>query len=258
VGEHTLLRGHTTGEEREMSRIKLLAVGLAMVLVGAWVAADEDVVARISGALAKVTGGKTPDSVGPSPIPGLYEVLYGTSLFYVSADGRYVLDGSMLDMVEQKNLSEPKIAKARLRAVNEVGEDNMIIFGPAETKHTVTVFTDVDCGYCRKFHAGMDEMNQLGIRVRYMMYPRAGLGSDSYKKAVSVWCAKDRNGALTAAKAGREIERKTCKNPVSDHMAVVEELGVRGTPAIVTESGALLPGYVEPKRLFTYLEADGQ
>jgi thiol:disulfide interchange protein DsbC len=240
-----------------MGSLRKIALGLALALAGGIVAADDAAVtAKISDALAKITGGKTPDSVSESPIPGLYEVLYGPSLFYVSGDGRYVLDGTLLDMVEQKNLSEPKMAAARLRTVDKVGEDHMIIFAPKETKHTITVFTDIDCGYCRKLHSQIKEINGLGIRVRYLMYPRAGVGSPSFKKAVSVWCAADRNEALTEAKAGKEIPEKSCDNPVKEHMAVVEELGVRGTPAIVTETGAMLPGYVPPDRLFAYLEAE--
>jgi thiol:disulfide interchange protein DsbC len=129
----------------------------------------------------------------------------------------------------------------------------MVIFAPEEYDHTITVFTDIDCGYCRKLHNEIDAFMAEGIRVRYLFYPRAGLGSPSYQKAVSVWCADDRKQALTDAKAGEPLPEKSCENPVADHMALGEAMGVTGTPAILLENGQLVPGYVPAKRMAAIL-----
>jgi thiol:disulfide interchange protein DsbC len=130
----------------------------------------------------------------------------------------------------------------------------MVIFAPEKYQHTVTIFTDIDCGYCRKLHAEVSKYNDLGIRVRYLMFPRAGQGSLAYRKAVSVLCASDRNTAMTRAKAGEEIEMKECDNPVDREMALGQEVGVTGTPAIFLESGDLIPGYVPADRMAAILE----
>jgi thiol:disulfide interchange protein DsbC len=135
-----------------------------------------------------------------------------------------------------------------------VSEDDMIIFEPKKTRHTITVFTDIDCGYCRKLHSEMQEFLDAGIRVRYMFFPRAGVGSNSYKKAVAVWCADDRKAALTAAKNNKAIEMKTCDNPLAEHMELVDKLGARGTPFIVLENGQTQPGYVPARQMSRILD----
>ena len=130
------------------------------------------------------------DEVTLSPVPGLYEVVIGQRLVYVTEDGRYLLQGNLVDLQQQKNLTEPRLNDIKARALSEVSEDSMVIFGPEDAKHTVTVFTDIDCGYCRKLHGEMAKYNDAGIRVRYLFFPRAGVDSSSYRKAVSVWCAR--------------------------------------------------------------------
>jgi len=145
-----------------------------------------------------------------------------------------------------------------MAAIDKLGEDSMIIFSPknGKVKHTITVFTDIDCGYCRKLHSAIDEYNELGIRVRYLAYPRAGIGSASYDKAVAVWCAKDRKKAMTQAKNNQSVNSGKCANPVAEHFEMGSKIGVRGTPALVLESGQLVPGYVPPQRLAAILEKD--
>lgn len=198
----------------------------------------------------------TIDSVKPSEVSGLQEVISGGNIFYSSNDGKYVIQGYLIDLAARKNITDEKLAAMRLEAakvgvdkLKNLGEDNMIIFKPKETKHTVTVFTDIDCGYCRKLHSEMDSYLAEGITVQYLFFPRAGKGSESYDKAISVWCATDRNKALTAAKAGEKLDKKTCKNPVDDHIALAEIFGIQGTPLIVTEQGNILPGYLPAKKL---------
>jgi thiol:disulfide interchange protein DsbC len=207
-------------------------------------------------ALEKNLPGLKVDSVNPSELDGLYEVTIGPKLFYVSDDARYMIQGSLIDLKEKKNLTEPKLAKARLDAIAAVGLDKMIVFKPDKPEHSVTVFTDIDCGYCRKLHSEIDQYMAAGIEIRYLFFPRAGKDSGSYDKAVSVWCAKDRNQALTDAKKGKEIDAKQCENPVLEHMALGEALGMRGTPLIVTDKGSMLPGYVPAKQLAHVLEGE--
>ena len=210
-------------------------------------AADDFTAMRAS--LAKMVPDAKPDSIKPGPIAGLYEVVYGAQVFYATKDGRYIVHGDILDVPAQHNLTEDRRATVRLAAINKVGEDKMIIFAPQKVKHTVTVFTDIDCGYCRKLHSEIDTYLKEGIRVRYMSFPRSGINTPSYYKAVSVWCAKDRKAALTQAKKDEPVEQKTCANPVKEEYELGEEVGVSGTPSIVTESGRLLPGYVPAPRL---------
>ena len=200
-------------------------------------------------------GDVTPDQIRPAAMEGLYEVVVGPHVVYVSADGKYMIQGDLVDMRSQKNLTEPARLSAQSRAIESVGEDNMLIYSPKKTSHTITVFTDIDCGYCRKLHQEMSQLNEKGIRVRYMMYPRAGVDSHSYKKAVSVWCADDPAAAMTSAKQGAEPVAKQCENPVKQHMAMAEMMGVRGTPTIILEDGRLIPGYVPADRLAALLDA---
>ena len=134
-------------------------------------------------------------------------------------------------------------------AIDDLGEDSMIVFAPKKVNHTVTVFTDIDCGYCRRLHTDMAGYNDKGIRIRYLFYPRAGIGSESYNKAVSVWCADDRKQAMTQAKAGQPVAPKTCENPVDEHYALGQAMRLQGTPALILESGETVPGYVPPDKL---------
>lgn len=207
--------------------------------------------------LAKTMPGLEISDISPAPVKGFYEVVVGPNLFYVSEDGKHLFNGNLFDLEavpENRDLTESKIAMARVKAVQKIGQDNVIKFKAPMEKHTVSVFTDVDCGYCRKLHAEIDEYMKQGISIDYLFFPRAGQGSDSYKKAVAVWCADDRQDALTKAKQGEALEMKECANPVAEHMKLAGSLQIRGTPMIVTESGVVLPGYVSAKDLSKTLE----
>lgn len=199
--------------------------------------------------LSALAGDQPVTSVTWTPIPGIVEVAIGTSVMYFSEDLRYMLSGDLIDVANRENLSEPVRSGLRLDLLEGIGENNMVVFDGPDTTRTITVFTDVTCQYCIRLHREIDQLNELGIRVRYMFYPRAGKGSDAYDKLVSVWCAEDRQEALTNVKFTGQIERKTCDNPVEEHMAAVMELGLRGTPAIITDSGALIAGYMPAKQL---------
>lgn len=217
----------------------------------------EDVKEKIAQRLATVMPGKVPDSLTPSALAGMYEVTYGPQIFYISADARYVLSGELLDLETRTNLTEQRRVQARVGMVKHLDTKEMIIY-PAkdETRHSITVFTDIDCGYCRKLHNGMEEMNKLGIEVRYLAYPRAGIPSGSYDKAVGVWCADDRNEAMNLAKSGKPVEKKDCDNPVFKHLQLGQSMGVTGTPTIVMEDGEILPGYLPPQKLLQALSGE--
>ncbi len=196
------------------------------------------------------------DSIKPSEIHGLYEVKVGANIFYVSEEGKYLMQGQIFDTEAKKNLTEARMADVRKASLDKIGIGNMIVFKPEVSKHEISVFTDIDCGYCRKLHSEMDQYLAQGITVRYLFFPRAGKGSESYNKAVSVWCAADRQKALTAAKKNEALEAKNCDNPVDEHMQLGEEFGMSGTPMIVTDKGKLLPGYVPADRLAGILSSE--
>jgi thiol:disulfide interchange protein DsbC len=223
-----------------------LMLAAALAVPGA-VCADEAVI--VKAAVAKALPEVKIDSVAKSPITGLYEVMVGGQIIYMTGDGRYFIDGRIVDLKTREDLTEPRLSAVRKGAVDAVGEDQMLVFAGPKAEHTVTVFTDIDCAYCAKLHSQISQYEDEGIRVRYLLFPRAGAKSPSYDEAVSVWCSDDRNQALTDAKAGKTILAKTCDNPVDEHMALGRKVGVSGTPAIMLENGEMVPGYVEPRRL---------
>lgn len=227
----------------------LLALGaLAMQYAGA---GTEDTIRK---AMQNVLPDVTVDEITPAPVAGLSEVLIGAKLFYVTNDGKYIFDGRLVDLETRADLSDERISHVRHDMMQKVSEQDMIIFAAEKPRHTLTVFTDIDCGYCRKLHNDMAQYNAEGITVRYMLYPRSGPNTPSYHKAVSVWCSDDRRDALTRAKAGKDVPRASCDNPVNDSLELGNQLGVTGTPALVLEDGQLLPGYVPPKKLAQVLD----
>ena len=189
------------------------------------------------------------DQINPTPIDVISEVLVGPSVLYITNDGKYLFQGSLIDIATRTNLSEERRKDVRIAAINDFGEDRMIIFPAEKPRHTITVFTDIDCGYCRKLHNEIDQYNDKGITVRYLMFPRSGPNSPSYDKAVSVWCEKDRRQALTDAKAGKVLPKASCENPIKKEYELGSMIGIRGTPAIILEDGEMLPGYIPADRL---------
>ncbi|OZG70641.1 protein-disulfide isomerase [Hahella sp. CCB-MM4] len=215
--------------------------------------ADDDPVTVIKQRLAEAVPGLRVVKVSPSPLDGLYEVESNNpNMIYISSDGRYFVAGDIYKVEDGRitNLAEQRRESTRAELVNAVPESQMVVFKPeGEPKAKVTVFTDVDCGYCRKLHREIAKINELGIQVNYMAYPRAGVGSSSYTKMVSVWCANDRQAAITEAKAGKVPEAKDCPNPVADQYELGNKIGITGTPAIVLDDGRLIPGYVPAESL---------
>ncbi|TDK31611.1 DsbC family protein [Luteimonas terrae] len=199
------------------------------------------------------------ESVADAPLPGFQEVIVSGQVLYVSNDGRYVLQGSLFDAREKRDMSQAGLSKLRQRLLSEVPEDQRIIFAPANPKYTVSVFTDVECGYCRRLHEDIAEYNKRGIAIEYLAYPRMGLGTDDFRLMESVWCASDRKQALTAAKNGQRVESKSCENPVAAHYALGQRVGLTGTPMIIAADGTTMPGYMPPDQLLQALQRlDGE
>ena len=191
----------------------------------------------------------TADTIAETPIPGIYEVTFGSRIVYTTADGRYLIQGKLADLETGAMITDDRQQVLKAAALSGVPESEMIVFGKDDAEYQITVFTDIDCGYCRKLHAEMDAYNKAGIRVRYLAFPRGGQRSEAYGKAVSVWCSDDRHAAMDAAKTGQALEPRSCDNPVMDQYNLGREMGVQGTPAIVLDDGEMIPGYVPADRL---------
>lgn len=208
-----------------------------------------DELAAVKAAIEKMAPGNKIDRIQATSIPSIYEVMMGAEVVYISKDGRYMLQGDLIDINAKKNLTEDQRAKGRIKLLSAVKPSDMIIFSPKTPKHVVAVFTDIDCPYCRKMHDEIAAYNRLGIEIRYLAFPRAGLNTESYNKMVAVFCAPDRKAAMTAAKANKPVPAKTCVNPVEAHMRLVSELGLTGTPTLILKDGSIIPGYVPAERL---------
>lgn len=229
----------------------LAAVSLSAAAVQAETAdaVDSQTEEKIRSSLNVLLPGLKPDTVSATPVPGLYELTFGPRIVYVTGDGRYLVQGKLVDLETRTEITDERLSKLKLDALNQFGDEQMVVYSPEAPKYTVTVFTDIDCGFCRRLHSEMDQYNKQGIAIRYLFYPRAGIGSDSYNKAVSVWCADDRHAAMDAAKAGKDIPSKTCDNPVEAHYELGQQMRVQGTPALVLSDGEIVPGYVPPAKL---------
>src|SRR3989344_4161015 len=215
-------------------------------------AADADL-SRVKAALVKSFPDAANGSLRPSPVAGLYELVMGAQVFYVSADGKHLFLGDMIEVRTRANLTEGAREKISVQLLNEIRESDMIVMAPKETRHTITVFTDVDCSYCARLHLDVPELNRRGEKVRYLLYPRAGIGSETYRRSVAAWCAADRAKAVGIAKSGGRLEMKACTNPVERHYRLGERLGVSGTPTIYLEDGKKIPGYVPPAQLLALI-----
>ena len=211
--------------------------------------------ADVRSSIAERFPGTDVDDVVPTPIDGLFEVTVGPVVLYVSEDARYLLRGNLFDMKTDRNLTEARESRARSQVLAELTDDKLITYAPEDPRYTVTVFTDTSCGYCREFHRQIADYNDLGIKVRYAFYPRNGMAAESWKVMERVACSDDRKAALTAAKQDKPVNAKICAdNPVMEQWQLGRMLGIRGTPAILTEDGQMIPGYLPPQRLLQALE----
>ena len=228
--------------------IRPLAFALAVACgLGGW--ADE---AAVRERLAEMLPGMPVSKVEPSPLPGIYAVeMQDGSMLYANADVSHLIAGDMYELTEAGpvNLAEVRRQDRRRQLLADVALSDMIVFAPKETKAVVSVFTDVDCGYCRKLHQERAELADYGIEVRYLAYPRAGMESETYENMVSAWCAEDRQRAITRLKQGEGVPARSCENPVAEQYELGALVGVGGTPTLVTPSGEIIPGYMPAAEL---------
>ena len=234
-----------------ISRALLMTLSIATLDVVA--SESKEAPSAVVEKLQSIVPAKSPDSITETQISGLYEARYGTTILYISADGRYLIDGSMLDLQTRANLTEQAIAKVRVDMLSRLDESEMINYIPESVKRTLTIFTDIDCQYCVKLHEERKQLLAAGIKLRYLLYPRAGFNSPSYNKAVTVWCSKDRAEALTDAKAGMVPDAIECENPILSQMSLATAFGLKGTPHIVIDDGETISGYMPAKALIKKL-----
>jgi thiol:disulfide interchange protein DsbC len=226
----------------------------AALMVTATAQADEGE-KTVRDALHVLVPTANPDLVQKSQLPGFYEVVLGGQVLYVSNDGKYLIQGDVFDVQSKSPLGSKAQATVRNNALKTLPVDKRIVFAPATVKHTVTVFTDVDCPYCRQFHKQIAAYNQLGIAVQYVLFPLS-IHPGADKKAVSVWCSQDRNAAYTAAMNGQDPGAKTCDNPVKETTALAMKMGITGTPTILYSDGTQVNGNIaqDPKQLLAELD----
>ena len=230
----------------------LLRIFTLLVMISAATQVSADDTAELKQSLAKTLPQYEASYIEKTPIEGIYQVIIGGQVIYMTKDARYMIDGNLIDLSTKKNYTEDAMSGIRLSQIEKLGEDKMVVYTPETIKHTITVVTDIDCPYCRRLHNEMDQYMAGGVQVRYIFMPLKGKGD--FRTTVSVWCAKDRNEALDLAKAGAELEAKDCENPINEHLNVSRSLGVRGTPAIILQDGSMLPGYVPASKLIAELQ----
>ena len=223
--------------------------------VTAWAADPVEVPAEDRERLAGMFESIDPENVKSSPIDGWYTIQKGSLVAYISNDGRYLLQGDLIDLESQVNLSEQSRTDARRELMASLTSEQVIPLSPEEIKYSVAIFTDVDCTYCRRLHSQIEQYMANGIEVRYLLYPRGGPASAAWNTSEAVWCARDRGEALTLAKLDREFESASCDaSIVQDHYVLGQEVGLSGTPAIVLDDGELIAGYLPPDALKMRLE----
>lgn len=236
------------GERLSVVFLAILAVICSMSVVA------NDEIDRVKKNLAAVlTENVTVESIEPSPMEGTYIVKVGGQSVFVYSAGDFIMVGDVYDAIRKVSLSNELKIQGMVQAVENIPESEMILMGEATGRY-VTVFTDTDCTYCQQFHRTVPELQSRGLQVRYLMFPRAGLTSESYREAVSVWCSENQPEAMTIAKAGGIIETQTCDNPVAEQFELGRRIGVTGTPTLVLDTGKVIPGFLKPDELMA--EAD--
>lgn len=242
-----------------MKTIRRIVPALALAAAGAWAgelpngspmpAPNPSVVTNPDAAAVSIPGVKQED-VRPTPVAGVFEVRRGADIVYMSGDGQYVFTGDLYNIPTHNNITETHRRVLRQKLIDAIPESDMVIFSPPQPKYTVTVFTDVDCAYCRELHRQIADYNRLGVRVRYIFYPRTGPNTESWHKAEQVWCSADRKSALTRAKLGQTLDARPCgTTPVAREYELGKAIGLEGTPGIVAANGAMVGGYLPPQAL---------
>ena len=241
-----------------MNRIPLIFAALlaSLLVTTAYAAeAEEQDFDAVQEKLRKLVPSAATIAISETQIEGILQVQINSDIVYVTSDGQYLFQGQIMDIDSRTNITDQAKSGIRMGLLRELDKKEQISFAPEKPNYDLLVFTDLDCGYCRKLHNQMSEYNEEGIAIHYLAFPRAGVGSQSFDKYVSVWCAADQKDAMTLAKNGTDPEPKECSNPIEKQYQLGRELGVSGTPALVTADGTLIPGYMPPAALRKRLEA---
>lgn len=234
--------------------------GLLMLVVSSWSFAQDAAKTpeeQLRESMARLAPDMPITAIAESVMPGVYEVVSGAQVFYLTPDGRYMLEGSIIDLEERVDISEQRRGSLQMSLINEIPEDQMLVFNNKDgnAERSITVFTDTDCGYCQKLHQEITAITDAGIKVRYLLFPRAGIESASSQELQSVWCASDQQEAMTIAKTGGQVPSATCENPIENHMAIARQVGLRGTPLIYLDNGIKIPGYQPAAELIKQIES---
>lgn len=233
----------------------IIFIGLFQPIQGTAAENTEDILKNLQVEINERFDGLEITALTVSPVPGVYELVSGGQVFYISEDANHLFTGALIDTVTQADLTAARKSKIYLDIINEIDDKDMLVYEPEnEAKGTVTVFTDTSCPYCSRLHAEIDELLDEGIRVRYLMFPRAGIGSKTHQELESVWCAEDPHEAMTDAKAGMLIDPATCDNPIEMHVEVANAIGLRGTPLIYLDDGQAIAGYRPAKDIINLIK----
>ena len=203
-----------------------------------------DKLAEVSRNVQQFLGDFEITGLSESPIAGVYELVSGGTIFYVNEAGTLLIEGDMIDLENRVSLTEEKLGKLHMGMIADLTESEMLVYQPDEpTGRSITVFTDISCGFCQRLHSELDTLLESGVAVRYLMFPRAGLNTPAAQALESVWCNDDPQAAMTTAKAGGRVPPSSCVNPMEQHVALAQQVGLRGTPLIYLDSGERIPGY---------------
>lgn len=226
-------------------RIATMGASVLVSLFLFWgVAAAQENLEQLESEINKRLPDLKVSSISETPMEGVYELISGGQIYYIGSGGRFILDGDLIDLETRANLTNDRLGSIHIGLINAMDESEMLVYQPEEdTGRSITVFTDTSCGYCRKLHQELDMILDEGIAVRYLLFPRAGVGSPAHKNLESVWCATDPQEAMTTAKSGGSVPEVTCENPIAAHMSLAEQVGLRGTPLIYLDTGQQIPGY---------------
>jgi thiol:disulfide interchange protein DsbC len=235
-----------------VSRQTIPAVALALAATLAAPPLHADHPDHVEAALARILPpGLTPDGIASGPMEGVYEVVIQGRTVYAMVDGDRALIGEVYDLEQGRSMSSIRQSAKARELIDKIPLDEMVVFGNGRSKAHITVFTDVNCSYCRRLHQDVPGLVESGLEVRYIAFPRRGIDSPDYTDLVSVWCADDQQEAMNTAKSGGEVEQKDCDNPVADHYRIGVEVGVSGTPTIILADGTVLAGYRPPSDLLS-------
>jgi len=207
-------------------------------------------------AMARLAPDMEITAISESVMPGVYELISGAQVYYLTPDGRYMLEGSVIDLENRVDISEQRRGSLQMSVINQVPEDQMVVFNneQGDAERSITVFTDSDCGFCQKLHREIDAITDANIKVRYLLFPRAGIDSVSSHELESVWCSDDPQEAMTIAKSGGQVPPLTCENPIETHMGIARQVGLRGTPLIYLDNGTKIPGYQPAAQLIQQIQ----